>query len=118
VRFPDSGRLKGTGHHLIVFGVAPRLDQFRARWDSLVSIIDASSAKFDATEAGVPDGGAILVRPDGFIGFHAAPADEMTMDALDAHLSSYLVPTGHPDRRMRHDLEADSPVLHPKGRPQ
>jgi 2-polyprenyl-6-methoxyphenol hydroxylase-like FAD-dependent oxidoreductase len=97
VRFPDSCRLKGTGHHLIVFGVAPRLDQFRARWDSLVSIIDASSAKFDATEAGVPGGGAILVRPDGFIGFRAAPADEVTMDALDAHLSSYLVPTTHPD---------------------
>jgi hypothetical protein len=40
----------------------------------------------------VPNGGAVLVRPDGFIGFRAAPADEMTMDALDAHLATYLVP--------------------------
>jgi hypothetical protein len=32
------------------------------------------------------------VRPDGFIGFRAAPADEATMKALDAHLASYLVP--------------------------
>ena len=45
----------------------------------------------DAAEAGVPDGGAILVRPDGFIGFRAIPADEATMAALDAHLATYLV---------------------------
>ena len=92
-RFPAAcRRLNGTCHHLIVFGEAPRLDYLRARWDKLVSIVDASSAQFDATEAGVPNGGAILVRPDGFIGFRAAPADETTMDALDAHLTTYLVP--------------------------
>ena len=43
-------------------------------------------------EAGVPSGGAILVRPDGFIGFRAAPANETTMAALDAHLATYLMP--------------------------
>ena len=75
-----------------MFGEAPRLDHLRARWGKLVSIVDASSAHFDAAEAGVPDGGAILVRPDGFIGFRAAPADEATMAALDAHLATYLVP--------------------------
>jgi FAD binding domain len=91
-RFPACHRLSGTCHHLIVFGEAPRLDYLGARWDKLVSIVDASSATFDATEAGVPNGGAILVRPDGFIGFRAAPADETTMDALDAHLTTYLVP--------------------------
>jgi 2-polyprenyl-6-methoxyphenol hydroxylase-like FAD-dependent oxidoreductase len=90
-RFPARCRLGGTGHHLIVFGDAPRLDHLRARWDKLVSIVDAASAHFDAVEAGVPDGGAILVRPDGFIGFRAAPADETTMAALDAHLATYLV---------------------------
>jgi hypothetical protein len=61
------------------------------RWGKLVSIADASSANINATEAGVPNGGAVLVRPDGFIGFRAAPADERTM-ALDAHLATYLVP--------------------------
>ena len=91
-RFPACHRLSGTCHHLIVFGKAPRLDYLRARWDKLVSIVDASTAQFDAIEAGVPDGGAILVRPDGFIGFRAAPADETTMGALDAHLTTYLVP--------------------------
>jgi 2-polyprenyl-6-methoxyphenol hydroxylase-like FAD-dependent oxidoreductase len=91
-RFPARHWLRGTGHHLIVFGAAPRLDHLRARWGQLVSIVDAASAHFDATEAGVPNGGAVLVRPDGFIGFRAAPANEMTMDALDAHLATYLVP--------------------------
>jgi 2-polyprenyl-6-methoxyphenol hydroxylase-like FAD-dependent oxidoreductase len=91
-RFPACHRLSGTRHHLIVFGEAPRLDYLTARWGKLVSIVDASSATFDANEAGVPNGGAILVRPDGFIGFRAAPADETTMDALDAHLTTYLVP--------------------------
>jgi hypothetical protein len=74
-----------------VFGKACCLDALRARWGDLVSIIDAAGAGFDAIAAGVPQGGAILVRPDGFIGFRAAPADEATMAALDAHLASYLI---------------------------
>ena len=32
------------------------------------------------------------MRPDGFVGFRADPADETTMDALDAHLMTYLIP--------------------------
>jgi hypothetical protein len=68
------------------------LGEFRARWDKLVSVVDDSRGLFDAAEAGAPDSGAILVRPDGFIGFRAAPANETTMGALDAHLASYLVP--------------------------
>jgi hypothetical protein len=32
------------------------------------------------------------VRPDGFVGFRVDPADEKTMDALDAHLATYLIP--------------------------
>jgi 2-polyprenyl-6-methoxyphenol hydroxylase-like FAD-dependent oxidoreductase len=92
VRFPGWLRLRGPGHHLVVFGKAPGLDDFRARWGKLVSVVDASTAKLDAVEAGVSNGGAILVRPDGFIGFRAAPADEATMEALDAHLASYLLP--------------------------
>jgi hypothetical protein len=67
-----------------VFDDAPRLEYLRAQWGALVSLVDPSSAEFDATVAGAPNGGAILVRPDGFIGFRAAPADEITMAALDA----------------------------------
>jgi 2-polyprenyl-6-methoxyphenol hydroxylase-like FAD-dependent oxidoreductase len=93
IRFPEWLRLDGPGHHLVVFGEAARLDDFRARWGRLVSIVDAASAGFDAAEAGVPNGGALLVRPDGFIGFRVAPADEANMKALDAHLMTYLVPS-------------------------
>jgi hypothetical protein len=70
------------------------LDRMRTRWDGLVTIVDGSAAGFDATEAGAPGGGAVLVRPDGFIGFRAAPANATTMAALDAHLASYLIPAG------------------------
>jgi len=91
-RFPACSSLSGTRHHLIAFDAAPLLDHFRARWGTLVSIVEASTAPFDATAAGVPKRGAILVRPDGFVGFRADPADEMTMDALDAHLATYLLP--------------------------
>ena len=91
-RFPGRVHLQGTCHHLLVFGKAPRLDDLHAGWGQLVSIIDGADAQFDAGEAGVPDGGAVLIRPDGFIGFRAAPATEVTMRALDAHLSSYLIP--------------------------
>ena len=76
----------------MVFGAAHRLNHLRAQWGELVSIVDAASAGFDAIEAGVPNGGAVLVRPDGFIGFRAAPADETTMAALNTHLASYLMP--------------------------
>ena len=100
-RFPACHHLSGTRHHLITFGGAPRLAYFRARWDKLVSIVDTSTATFDASAAGVPNGGAILVRPDGFVGFRADPADEITMDALDAHLASYLIPNiGATDARV------------------
>ena len=94
VRFPDSLRLSRDRHSLIVFGKAPGLDRMRTRWDGLVTIVDGSAAGFDATEAGAPGGGAVLVRPDGFIGFRAAPANATTMAALDAHLASYLIPAG------------------------
>jgi hypothetical protein len=91
-RFPANLRLRGESHRLLVFGKAPDLKRMRARWDGLVKIVDASADGFDATEAGAPNGGAVLVRPDGFIGFRAAPANETTMAALDAHLERYLVP--------------------------
>jgi hypothetical protein len=32
------------------------------------------------------------VRPDRFVGFPVDPADEKTMDALDAALATYLIP--------------------------
>ena len=91
-RFPACHLLGGTQHHLIASGNVPRLDHLRERWDGLVSIVDSSNVPFDADTTGVFSGGAILVRPDGFIGFRVAGADEKAMDALDAHLATYLIP--------------------------
>jgi hypothetical protein len=44
--------------------------------------------------AGVPGGGAVLIRPDGFIGFRAIPADPAGLDALAVHLATYLIEGG------------------------
>ncbi|HEX2526617.1 MAG TPA: FAD-dependent monooxygenase [Geminicoccus sp.] len=90
-RFPDRARLAGTRHHLLVFGTAD-LEPLRRRWSGLVEILDGAASGFDATRAGVSDGGAVLIRPDGMIGFRASPADGLGLAALDAHLASYLVP--------------------------
>ena len=71
-----------------------------------VSIIDASTAQFDATVAGVPDGGAVLVRPDGFVGFRATPANETTWMPLMRiwrPISSRMRPEPLPLRRRRTD---------------
>ena len=34
----------------------------------------------------------VLVRPDGFIGFRRASADDAAMKSLDTHLLTYLQP--------------------------
>ena len=57
-----------------------------------VSIIDAAEAEFDAAACGLPDAGAILIRPDGFIGFRATPVDDAMVDAIHAHLAIHLIP--------------------------
>lgn len=91
-RYPDCIRLADTSHHLLTFGEVAALDRFAARWAGTVSIVDGVRLGADAARAGVRDGGVLLVRPDGFIGFRAVPADIAGMNALDAHLASYLTP--------------------------
>jgi len=91
--YPERCALAGTGHHLVLFGAAPPgLDRLAARWAGLVEPVDAGRAGLDATRAGLSKGGALLVRPDGFIGFRAAPIDAAGLAALDRHLAGYLVP--------------------------
>ena len=89
-RFPDRIRLTGTLHHLLLFGAISLPDTFRHRWHDLVSI--APGADFDLASSGVYPDGALLVRPDGFIGYRLAQTDERGIAALDAHLASYLIP--------------------------
>lgn len=75
-----------TSHQLLLFGAADAAaaERLSDRWRGLVDVIDA-------TGRGGPRTGAILVRPDGFIGFRSAAADAPALDAVDAHLSSYLI---------------------------
>ena len=90
-RYPDRAALTGTGHHLLLFGMPEdaRIQWLRRRWRGLV---DVSHATADAGRAGLSGPGLVLVRPDGHIGFRA-PAGPAGLDALDAHLNSYLVPS-------------------------
>ena len=89
-RYPDRAALTGTGHHLLLFGVTEDagIGRLRHRWRGLVEV---SQATVDASRAGLPGAGLLLVRPDGHIGFRA-PSSPAGLDALDAHLDSYLVP--------------------------
>ncbi len=92
-RFSDRNRLHGTTRHLLMSG-ARCPEVLRLRWAGLVAVIDAESAAFEASRAGVPDGGAVLVQPDGFVAFRAAPANAAGMTALENFLAGYLIPAG------------------------
>jgi 6-methylpretetramide 4-monooxygenase / 4-hydroxy-6-methylpretetramide 12a-monooxygenase len=89
-RYPDRAGLAGTGHHVLIFGVAAEadLDQLRRRWKGLADVVRASTAP---GRAGLAAAGAVLVRPDGQVGFRANSAGPAALAALDAHLGSYLV---------------------------
>jgi 6-methylpretetramide 4-monooxygenase / 4-hydroxy-6-methylpretetramide 12a-monooxygenase len=89
-RYPDRAALTGTGHHLLLFGVTEDagIERLRRRWRGLV---DVSQANGDPARAGLGGPGLVLVRPDGHIGFRA-PSSPAGLDALDAHLDSYLIP--------------------------
>lgn len=92
-RYPDWLHLGGTSHHVLAFGPVddpPSLDRFGRRWAAGVRV--SHDRDLDPARAGVPDGGMVLVRPDGHIGFRSSSADASTLAALDDHLSSYLVP--------------------------
>ncbi len=87
-RYAGWHELPGPAHHL-VFSGADHGDwtRFIDRWGGLVKV---GRGRAHRAQTGRPK--AVLIRPDGYIGFRASPADAAGLDALDAHLSSYLVP--------------------------
>ena len=90
-RYPGRSALPGTAHHLLLAG---RRDEqavagLRRRWAGLVEVGEAVPVPRPAAHGG---NGVVLVRPDGYLGFRAASADAAALAALDAHLSSYLIP--------------------------
>jgi hypothetical protein len=88
-RYPDRTALHGTG--LLTYGAVdePALARLRDRWRDLVAVRPGVG---DPRHVSLPAAGAILVRPDGHIGFRATLADGEGLAALDVHLQSYLVP--------------------------
>jgi len=90
-RYPDRIMLTGTEHVLLTFGPVPArdLDWLRRRWAGVLTVTEGTG---DPRRAGLAGAGAVLIRPDGYVGFRAAPADHAGLTALDAHLDSYLVP--------------------------
>jgi 6-methylpretetramide 4-monooxygenase / 4-hydroxy-6-methylpretetramide 12a-monooxygenase len=88
VRYAGWHELLDPAHHLVLSG-ADHGDwtRFLDRWGDLVKV---GRGRAHRVQTGRPT--AVLIRPDGYIGFRATPADTAGMDALDAHLSSYLVP--------------------------
>jgi 6-methylpretetramide 4-monooxygenase / 4-hydroxy-6-methylpretetramide 12a-monooxygenase len=91
-RYPDRASLAGTRHTLLLFGAVQDGDvtKIRQRWEGIVDVLPGTG---DPGQAGLVAQGAVLVRPDGYIGFRAAPANHAGLSALDSHLNSYLVPT-------------------------
>jgi 2-polyprenyl-6-methoxyphenol hydroxylase-like FAD-dependent oxidoreductase len=92
-RYPGRGELAGLAHTLLLYGAARDADlsQLGQRWRGL---LDIRPGPGDPRQAGLVADGVVLVRPDGYIGFRAAPADAAGLSALDAHLASYLIPAG------------------------
>jgi 6-methylpretetramide 4-monooxygenase / 4-hydroxy-6-methylpretetramide 12a-monooxygenase len=90
-RYSDRTSLPGTKHHLLIFGEAADegITRLRRKWHDLVEVTHAAA---DPQRAGLAGPGAVLVRPDGRIGFRASPAGPDGLAALDAHLGTYLVP--------------------------
>jgi 4,5-epoxidase len=90
-RYPGRTGLDATTHHLLLDGRVDdgELARLRDRWRGLVEIVAADPG---VRRDGRRPPGAILVRPDGHVGFRASPADGAGLRALDASLESYLVP--------------------------
>jgi 6-methylpretetramide 4-monooxygenase / 4-hydroxy-6-methylpretetramide 12a-monooxygenase len=97
-RFPGRLALNGTRHHLLLNGAADpaALTRLRRRWAGLVDIGTADPSFAPALP---PPGGALLIRPDGYVGFRAATAGEPGLAATEAHLASYLIPPERPPGR-------------------
>ncbi|MFZ4683648.1 MAG: FAD-dependent monooxygenase, partial [Terrimicrobiaceae bacterium] len=92
-RFPERNRLTGSKHHLLVYRDAAEWDvaRFARRWASVLEILDGPGI-CPPEKSGVADGGAVLVRPDGYIAFQAGAWNAEAQAALDAFLLGQFFP--------------------------
>jgi 4,5-epoxidase len=89
-RYPGRVDLPGTLHHLLIFGAADdaAVARVASKWHDVVGVTRTG----DGWRAEQTASMAVLLRPDGHVGFRAAPASPAGLRALDAHLDAYLVP--------------------------
>lgn len=95
-RWPDRCRVANDDHLLLVHGEPPPgFQAWMDRWATQLSWSSFDALQLDPARAGLPVGlpsGAVLVRPDGFLGFRALPFDAAGLAALEAHLGSQFLP--------------------------
>lgn len=94
-RFPARTHLSGSLHHLLLYGGTqePDLSSFAARWGRALTIVDGNSI-CPPEVSGVSAKGAILIRPDGYVGFQAEKWNDEARIALDGFLNIQFSPTG------------------------
>ncbi len=92
-RFPERIRLSGPLHHLLIFGGAQDWVHagFAQRWAHVLTLVDGESI-CPAAACGVSKDGAVLIRPDGYVGFQADKWTPEAMTVLDRFLGSQFAP--------------------------
>lgn len=91
-RFPKRTELHGELHHLLVYPGDEVWDRrsLAHRWSRVMTILDGESI-CPPELCGIRTG-AILIRPDGFVGFQSASWDEEARAVLDQFLSMQFEP--------------------------
>jgi hypothetical protein len=92
-RFPARTRLTGCLHHLLVYDQSTTWNraQCAARWSDRLEIV-AGEAICSPGLAGVSQRGAVLVRPDGYIGFQAEAWTADAHGAFEAYFARQFEP--------------------------
>jgi 2-polyprenyl-6-methoxyphenol hydroxylase-like FAD-dependent oxidoreductase len=87
-RFPECTRLSGCLHHLLFYGGAQEWDHtsFAARWAGVLTIVDGHSIRPPKLGDASVDG-AMLIRPDGYVGFQTDKWNPEARSALDGFLN-------------------------------
>jgi 2-polyprenyl-6-methoxyphenol hydroxylase-like FAD-dependent oxidoreductase len=81
---PDGDQVTGTNHRVVLSGQVDEAAAARLR-DRWKGFLDVTRVRGRAASS------ALLIRPDGYVGFRATPADAAGLQALDAHLGGYMV---------------------------
>jgi 2-polyprenyl-6-methoxyphenol hydroxylase-like FAD-dependent oxidoreductase len=90
--YPDWSRLGRSLHQILIFGDVKdpeTVTRLSRRWSKLADT--SLNPKVDPKRAGLANGGVVLIRPDGHIGFRFPSTDNGAFKALNRHLASYLI---------------------------